>query len=79
MMLRLAADVVSDQINLRLAHRERTVTILPRKSGCIRKLVLYPMRRNTLQQLHGLGYGAAGWNHDQNVCMVVNTSNFHGL
>lgn len=49
MMICLSLDVMTNLGDLRLTHRERTVTFLPRESRCVRKRSRNPSRRIRLE------------------------------
>ena len=77
-MLGLLFDVCGNLVDVGLADRERTVTLLPREIGLGRKGFVDPFGCEALPFTHGLGHGEVGGQDDQAVDVVLGAADGEG-
>src|SRR5262245_48604436 len=78
-VFRLPTNVIADSPELRLAHGESSVSVLPCELGQIREALFDPMRRATFDELRRFGQSHTGGNRNKNVDMIGHTANFERL
>jgi len=78
-VFRLSPDVIPNSIELRLAHGESSVSVLPCERGQVREALFDPVRRTPFDKLNRFGQSHAGGNRNENVNVVCHSANFERL
>src|SRR5688500_2466303 len=74
MVFLLVTDVRPDRFDIRLAHAERAITLLPRKLRSSQFLV-NPPGGVSFQAAHHVGHGVGGFQSDQKMDVIGDASN----
>ena len=70
-MIFLIRDVLAEAVNVRMRHRECTVPAPPREPTFQQPIVINPVGRTALQQLHSLLNAQVGRQVDQRMSMIA--------
>jgi hypothetical protein len=79
MVLALVRDILDDLGQLRPAHRECPVAVLPTEMSQVRKCVMNPFARPALEQLQGLADCKSRRDADDKVNMIFDAADLQGL